>query len=201
MVVLAAARRQCVGVDLSSGALVRLRAATPLPQRDPLRVFDLVATHVWPVPEHERLEQPESVIAGPVEWIGGLSGRRTERMLRPLLHPTDTPLLGFPGAAAPFWTFDGTRPSVSVVEPQGPITVRIDIHGVRCRFRFRDVQHDLPLEDPAVLARLDWLTSSRLGPRALTDVLSFRPHRLLVALSRPTNGYCNKVVAALLPKH
>jgi hypothetical protein len=163
-------------------------------------MFDLIRTTVWPIPEHERLEQPETVVGTLVARIGTLSGRRVERMLLPLLHPGDQPLLGFVGPSAPFWTFDGSCPSVTIVEPQANMRVNIGQNGVRCRFRFRGAIHDLPLEDTTLLARLDWIGSNVLDTKHLEEVVDFRPHRLLVALTKPKLGYCQKVVAALLPK-
>lgn len=121
--------------------------------------------------------RPEEVTldAAPVE-VGRSTRRRAEKWLRPLLHPSGEHLLGFAGPAAPYWTLTGTRPSLAVVAPQEPPVVGDG----RCRFRWRDLSHVLPVL-----------------PQAL-DTCPSRPRRLVVALSAPRAGHCYKVVAALL---
>lgn len=197
VLVLAAGRRSCVGVDLRSGALVRTHQ--PSARKTLLQPFDTARA---PISPHriERAEEPEAIaLAAPLEVTGFMQGWRVDRILRNVSHPEHTPLFGCGGPAMPFWTLDGDRPSVSVVPVNSGMTVSIDHRGVRCRFIWNNGHVDLPLEDPAVLSMLDWLPSSPLQGSRLSRAIGFRPGRVVVALSRPIKGYCYKVVAGLLP--
>ena len=99
--------------------------------------------------------------------------------MRPLLHPRREPLLGLAGPAAPYWTLTGDRPSLGLVAP-GRLLLYRAAAGAFCRFRWTGRDHQLPLT-PAAAHRV---------PR--------RPRRLVVALTPPQDGYCHKVVAAVL---
>lgn len=180
LLVLAAGRQWCAAIDLSSGGLVSAEWATSAPAVLPR--FTIVSAR--PAPDSEGPEgarddpmRPEAVaLAGPPQPAGRMSRRRSERWLRPLLHPAGEPLLGFAGPAVPYWTLTGDRASVAVVAPPD----RPVVAGGECRFRWRNAPHVLPVL-----------------PTALADCPS-RPRRLLVALSPPRAGHCYKVVAGLL---
>jgi hypothetical protein len=197
MLVLAASRRSCVGVNLRTGALVRTHQ--PMVSTERLEPYDTAHASI----AHQqiaRADQPESVeIATPLSVTGSMYGWRVDRILRNVSHPERVPLFGCGGPAMPFWSLDGDRPSVSIVPATSSLSVSIDHRGVRCRFLWNNGRVDLPLEDPTVLSMLDWLPSGPLhGPR-LNRAVGFRPNRLVIALSRPIKGYCYKVVAGLLP--
>lgn len=121
--------------------------------------------------------RPESIrLTSAPQRVGRMSRRQAERKLRPLLHPDRENLLGFAGAAVPYWTLTGERASVAVVAP----AERPAVVGTECRFRWRNTPHVLPVL-----------------PTALATCPP-RPRRLLVALSPPRAGHCYKVVAGLL---
>jgi hypothetical protein len=144
---------------------------------------------------------PDSVLLGRPDTVGHMTGRRVERLLRPLVHPPAQPLFGFPAASAPFWELTGDRPSLALVAgAEGLAIRRTGLDSVRCRFRWRRLDHDLPLQDEAVVSMLVHPTVSQLGGRTLHRALGWRPHRLLVALTPPHDGRCHKVVAGVLPK-
>ena len=125
--------------------------------------------------------RPESVVLdGPPRVVGRIRPRQAERWLRPLLHPRREPILGLAGPAAPYWTLSGDRPSLSLVAPGSRLLLYRVAAGAFCRFRWRDRVHQLPLT-----------------PTAAHRVPG-RPRRLLVALTAPLDGYCHKVVAAVL---
>ena len=181
MLVLVPSPRECIGIDLSSGALVRAL----VPAGSGLMPYDTAAATVLEDPLTDELVPPETVeLATPARRLGRLTGRRAERYLRPLLHPRRTPLLGFSGPAIPYWSVGRDRPTVSIVEPRvGPDVVLSD-GGFRCRFAWHGHRHELPLDaDPR--------STSRLGAGGL---------RLVVALGAPRDGYCYKTVAGILPR-
>lgn len=174
LLLLAGGQRWCAAMHVETGALVSARWETPAPGLAPLVLAQArVAadqSDVDPVrPEEVTLETAPRP-------VGHVSRRRADRMLRAVLHPASEHLLGIAGPATPYWALDGTRPSIAVVAPPQPPVVA----NGRCRFRWRNLVHSLPVL-----------------PQAL-DNRPARPRRLVIALSAPREGYCYKVVAALL---
>ena len=161
-------------MHVETGALVSARWAEAAPGLAP---FVLATARVADDQSEVDPVRPEEVtLQAPPRAVGHVSRRRAERMLRAVLHPATEHLLGIPGPATPYWTLDGTRPSIAVVAPsQAPV-----VTGGLCRFRWRNLVHTLPVL-----------------PHAL-HIRPAHPRRLVVALSAPRQGYCYKVVAALL---
>ncbi|HLH28428.1 MAG TPA: hypothetical protein VKW77_05905, partial [Acidimicrobiales bacterium] len=133
---------------------------------------------------------------------GRLHGRRARRLLKHLVAPPEQHLLGFAGSAAPYWEFHGMRPSVALVVPsRGPMLFRRDPDdSVWARFGWPRSDNWLPVEDRRAVAALWAARRERLAGRDLAHALGYRPHFLLVTLSRPRDGHCYKTVAALLPR-
>jgi len=201
-VVLACTEEDTTAVDLGTGAVVRLRIdwgerpAGLLP-------FDVVDAAWAEDPERDDLAQPEAVtVAGTPASLGVLSPRHARRLLRALVLPNEHQLLGFPGSSAPYWEFRGMRPSVAVVVPsRGPLLLRRrEDDTVWARFGSGRADNWLPLEDERGVAALHAARRDRLAGKDLAAALGFRPAFVVVTLSRPRDGYCYKVVAALLPR-
>jgi hypothetical protein len=192
LLVLAADEAHCAGVDLASGALVRAWSPRPLPSD--LRAYDVVAVtladdaDVIPDPW-----EPESlVLDGPPEALRKLSGRRTERLLRALLHPTGQPLLGETSPTIPFWERRADHPSIAIVEPEGRVSLRREGSYLSCRFGWLGHQRELPCLDRHIASAMD------RGGR--TRMMGGNNDRLLVALTPPIDGRCHTVVEAVLPR-
>jgi hypothetical protein len=198
LLVLASGRRSTVGVDLVSGTLLRTHHPA-IAER--LERFSVVSATVsnW---QQQRPEQPESIdfLHAPT-LTGRMVGWKADRLVRHLMHPGGHYLLGSQGPSVPCWMLDGDRPSVSIVEPETPLTVIVGEKGVRARFGWNQHWVEAALEDAQVLSRLDWLPKSPLSGRALTAALGFRPDLMVMAWSRPKNGHCYRVIAGLLPRH
>ena len=196
LLVVAGGSAGAAAVDLDRSSLVRLVPHVTLPRLAP---WDVVEARV--VPDDRFAFAADTLAVAEVDRIGRLKGRRLEKVLRPLVHPETTPLLGGPGSSVAYWTLDPSRPSLALIEPAaGPVVERVSLAALRCRFRWRRLDHDLPLDDPAALERIGHPSVSRLAGRTLARALGWRPHRLLVALTPPQDGQCHKVVAALLPR-
>jgi len=192
LLVLAAEPAGCIGVDLASGAFVRARY--PVGSRL-LRPFEIAGGRLAH-DEQPDVAHPELVdLSGAPRPQGRLAPRRAERWLRPLLHPPRIPLLGFPGNSVPYWTLEGDRPSVALIEPEKVALAYTD-SGHICCFLWKECHHELPLLDWALLGRLG--TDS--GARALRRALGHAPERLVVALTPPMQGYCYKAVVGVLPR-
>lgn len=185
-----------VGVDVATGGLLRVRWLERAPV---FSIYDLVETDVR---RDEALPFPNDMVVGsaPVR-VGSLRGRRAEHLLRPLVHPASQPLLGAPTATVTYWTIRADAPSVAIVAPAaGPVLERDGTRGLRCRFRWRRLDHDLPFEDPALGERLAHPTADRLAGGTLARALGWKPDRLVVSLDAPVEGRCDKVVTGLLPR-
>lgn len=185
------------GVLLDGGGLVRFRFATAPEVR--LSTFDVIQAQV---DADELLPfAGDALILDAPRPIGRMAGRAAERILRPLVHPTRMPLLGTASFSVPFWSLPEGNRSLALVEPASGLEVeRRGLDRLRCRFRWRRLDHDLPIDDPALVKALGHPSTSRLDGRMLARTLGWKPHRLVVALTPPRTGVCHKVVAALLPR-
>lgn len=94
------------------------------------------------------------------------------------------------------------RPSVAVVVPsRGPVIFRRrEDDTVWARFGWPRSDNWLPVEDRRAIAALHTTRRDRLSGKDLDNALGFRPHFLVVVLSRPRDGHCYKTVTALLPR-
>jgi hypothetical protein len=182
----------CVGVDLASGALVRAWCAERPTTR--LRAYDVVVvtlagdTTVVPDPS-----EPEAlVLARAPEAVGRIRGRKAEKLLRPLLHPTGTPLLGSRAGAVPFWDRRPEHPSIALVEPSGPIVLRREHAYLACSFTWDGGVREFPCLDRRVAGEMD--ARGQIQGAAETGT------RLLIGLTPPIDGHCHKVVEAVLAR-
>jgi hypothetical protein len=203
LLVLACTEEDTTAVDLASGSLLRLRIAWPVGHAPDLAPFDVVEATLADDPECDDLAQPEAATAAsPPRRVGSVQGRRVRAMLARLAATHDGPLLGFHGPSAPYWDFDGLRPSVALLHPtRGPQLMRRRADGsswVRFGWERDDVW--LPVEDRRAIRGLDASRRDSLSGKPLTSALGYAPHYLLVALSAPRAGHCYKVCRAVLPK-
>lgn len=196
LLVLASTPADAVAVDVDSGALRRITWREPAPV---LGRYDLIEAHVL---ASDDVPFPNDMVTAvdPVV-VGRLRARRVAKLLKPLVHPGDQPLLGAPTPSVTYWAMRSDAPSVALVAPvAGPVVERDgDLH-LRCRFRWRRLDHDLPLDDPSLDERLSHPTATRLAGGTLARALGWKPERLVVSLRPPVEGRCHKVVAGLLPR-
>lgn len=203
VLVLACSEEDTVAVDLASGALIRLRVPWPLGHEPDLAAFDVVEATLAADPETDDLAQPEAAtVADLPRHVGTMRPRKVRRLLQGLRALPDGPLLGFPGASAPYWEFRGQRPSAALIVPtRGPQFIRRVREGstwVRFGWNRDDVW--LPVESKEATRALDAARRDRLSGKALATALGFRPHYLLVSLTRPRDSHCYKVCTAVLPR-
>jgi len=203
LLVLACHAEDTTGVDLASGALVRVRVAWPEDHGPDLAPFDVAEATLAEEPERDDLAQPEAVTAvGLPRHLGTLHGRRVRRLLHRLVAPVEEHILGFPGASAPYWEFRGLRPSLALVVPsKGPVLFRrVGDRSVWVRFGWGRSDNWLPVEDPRAEHALDVARRERLQGKDLSTALGFKTHYLVASLSSPRDGHCYKTVRALLPR-
>lgn len=182
----------CAGIDLDSGALVRAWSPSPVDPR--LSPYDVVRVEVANdfdlVPDPA---EPEAVaLTGPPRLQGRLTGRAAHRLIKPLLHPPNGPLLGSHGPTVPFWERRPDHPSVAITAPRGQLVVTREQGGLWCHFQWASRPVVLMCQDPRLDATLH---------RHRRAAAVMRPGTLLVvALAPPEGGHCHKVVEALVPR-
>lgn len=189
---LAADGGQCAGVDLASGALVRAWCAQQSEHRP--RPYDVVsvtlAANIDAVPDPS---EPEALVLDDApEVIGRITGRRAERYLKPLLHPKGQPLLGFHAPAVRFWDRSADHPSITLVEPEGLISLHREGTFLACRFGWLGTVRELACLDRRIAAEMD--------AEGMMQRTGAKGDRLVVALTPPIDGHCHKVVETVLPR-
>jgi len=191
LMVMSTGPRHCAGIDLGSGALVRAWCPQPVDQR--LRPYDVVSivvgtdTDLVPDPA-----EPEAVAsAGPPVLAGRLTGRPARRLIGPLLHPENQPLLGTLSPAVPFWERNRDHPSIALVRPRRPLSATIERQRLWCRFPWLGREHALVCTDPRLAASL--------GRSGRSYALLRDGTVLVVALGPPVEGHCHKIVEAVVP--
>jgi hypothetical protein len=203
VLVLGCTPEDTTGVDLSSGAIVRLRVSWPSEHLPDLASFDVVEATIAEYPDADDLAQPEAVtVVGLPRQIGKLHGREVRKMLARLQAPIDGPLLGFRGPSAPYWEFTGDRPSVAlIVATRGPQLFRRHEDGTTwVRFGWERDDVWLICADAHANRSLVSARRERLAGKEMATALGFKPHYLLTALSRPYDGHCYKTCVAILPR-
>ncbi len=201
---LACHQEDTTGVDLASGALVRVRVDWPDEHGPDLAPFDVVETQLAEEPERDDLAQPEAVTAtGLPRHLGTLHGRRVRRLLHQLARAgRGARARAFPGPRPPTGSSRGSArrwPSSSRPRDRscsgGSGTARPWV-----RFGWGRSDNWLPVEDPRLERALDVARRDRLQGKDLASALGFKPHYLVAAVSTPRDGHCYKTVRALLPR-
>ncbi|MBO0692525.1 MAG: hypothetical protein J2P58_06480, partial [Acidimicrobiaceae bacterium] len=192
LMVVAFSGSQCAAIDLATGVLVRVWSPVR-PDRRP-RAYDIVEVTI--ARDRDAVPDPTApealaVVRAPVV-VGHAGARRAERLLRPLAHPPNEPLLGFRAPVVPFYERTPERPSVALVEPEGRVRLYRRPNYLVCRFAWQGLVQSLPCLDGRVATLMD-----RAG-RTLAK--GARGDRLVVALTPPMEGRCHKVVQAVLPR-
>jgi len=192
-----------IGVDLATGALVRLRVPWPADHSPDLAAFDVVEATLAEDPQADDLAQPEAAsVKGLPRQVGTLRGRAVRKMLARLQAPIDGPLLGFRGPSAPYWEFSGNRPSAAlIVATRGPQLLHRPGEGTTwVRFGWERDDVWLSCEDQHATRSLVAARREQIAGKDMAIALGFKPHYLLTALSKPVDGHCYKTCVAILPR-
>jgi hypothetical protein len=202
LLVLSSTPEDTTVVDLATRTVMRVRVPWPEGHEPDIGTFDVVEVTLAEDPERDDLAQPEATtVADLPRHVGSLRGRQLRKLLRRMVASPEGPLLGFPGASAPYWEFRGFRPSVALIEPtRRPQLIRRNSDQstwVRFGWNLDDVW--LPVEDRHAARALDAARRERLSGKGLATALGFDPQYLLVTVSPPRDGHCYKVCAAILP--
>ncbi len=203
LLVLACTPDDTTAVDLSSGALVRLRVPWPEDHPPDLAAFDVVETVLADDPERNDLAQPEAATAAALpRQVGTLRGRRVRRMLQRLAAPPTARCSASPGrppptgssaapAPRPPWSPPPGGPSSSAGRPTArPGSASAGSATTSgCRWR-----------TPTPVAPWTRHAGSGWPARPWPPRSASPPHYLLATLSLPREGHCYKVCTAVLPR-
>lgn len=203
VMVLASTPEDTTGVDLGSGTVVRLRPAPDALAPMKFERFEVIDVMLAEDPERDDLAQPEAVtVAFTPHVVGRLRGRRIRRILLCLSDPALGPLLGFLGPAAPYWEFEGLRPSVAVINPPRGLQLIYRESDASTWVRFGWHRDDvwLPVEDTVIEEAMANANKPRLSGKALANALGFTPRYILAVVSKPRDGHCYKICSAVLPR-
>jgi hypothetical protein len=203
LLVLSSTLEDTTVVDLATRTVLRVRVPWPEGYEPDISTFDVVEVTLADDPERDDLAQPEATtVADLPRHVGTLRGRHVRKLLRRMVATPDGPLLGFPGASAPYWEFRGFRPSVALIEPtRSPQLIRRSAdRSTWVRFGWDRDDVWLPVEDRHAARALDAARRERLSGKSLASALGFEPQYLLVTVSPPRDGHCYKVCAAILPR-
>ncbi len=210
--VLFAGRTEWVGVDCTSGAVLRSRPdeATKFlvaQSVDGLRRvtrFDVVTVPLARDDVTIDPARPEAIgISETPTYVGRPRLRPVRRLLSELASPQrpGATVLASWGPSIAYTDLDGSQQSVAVVETsprQLALQTRFD-GTVVAAVSWSGITQEMPIIDP-LAARALGNGSGPLTKGALVETLGFRPSYLVCLLGRVQNGHAPKIVAAMLPR-
>jgi hypothetical protein len=189
-----------VVVDLKSGLMFRCEIHDSL--LSICSPFDVIEVGAISKPKENDPAKPEYVeLMGNAKSTGKrLRKRKVHKLLKPLISKGKTPLLGFRGPSASYWTLTGFQPSLAIVIPdRGPLLIRRKDGSAWVRFGFGQFVEELMVQDKSIQAALNETVRSRFVGKQLAQFLGWKPKYLIIGLSSPVNGHCYKKVLGLLP--
>jgi hypothetical protein len=204
--VLASGPEEWAGVDLRSGAIVRLHpgAAASFAERadEPVAALDVVELRLAEDPDPLDPGRPEAVVpVGLPTRRGRRRTRQARRVLRSLVPSSDPrPLLGVIGPSAPYADLEGAKPSVVLVRPDRRPEIVATDGAVWCSFGLSGADERLPVADARAVAAACAIPGTVLSAAGIAAMIGHPVHYLLVALLPPRGGHASKAVIGLLPR-
>ena len=189
-----------VVVDLKTGLMFRCQIHDSL--LSICSPFDVIEIAGINKPKEHDPARPEYIelLGNPKSTGKRLKKRKVHKLLKPLISKGRTPLLGFRGPSASYWTLTGFQPSLAIVVPdRGPLLIRRKDGSAWVRFGFGQFVEELMVQDRSIQAALSDTVRSRFVGKQLSQFLGWKPKYLIVGLSSPVNGHCYKKVLGLLP--
>jgi hypothetical protein len=201
-----------VGVDCTSGALVRSRLdeaskflhAQGVDGDRRVTRFDVVTVPLAGDDETIDPARPEAIgISEMPTFVGRPRLRPVRRLLRQLAAPERrgaTLLLSW-GPSIAYTDLDGSQQSVAIVETSPrQLALRTRFDGtVIASVSWAGITQEVPIIDPLAQRALGD-SSGPLTKSALVETLGFRPSYLVCLLGHVRDGHAPKVVAAMLPR-
>ncbi|HEY5273332.1 MAG TPA: hypothetical protein VIJ34_08875 [Acidimicrobiales bacterium] len=200
---LASDAEECIGIDLASGAFVRIVNIGSHAASRPgtYRVAEVTIGRSGDPFDPTR---PELVVAsGATKIIGEVTGRRVRHLFAELEardHPGAT-IVSSRGPSIAYVDLDGSAPSLSLI-PAKTLALEVTATGgaTMLGITFGGVRQRLPVLDQRLVQ-----AALRAAPRPLTGInlareLGYEPSHVLVGLDDVRDGHVRKVVFALLAR-
>ena len=201
--ILASYADECHGIDLASGAFVRIvgmeRPVTPRPG-----AYRVVEISIGRNDEPFDPTRPELVVAGGVpRMLGDAKGRRVRHLFAQLetRDHLGATVVSTRGPSIAYVDLDGTTPSIAMIRAKtAELEVAIAGTTTMLGITFGGVRQHLPVVDQHVIH-----AASRAAPRPLVGArlvreLGYEPSHVLVGLGDVREGHVRKVVFALLAR-
>ena len=154
---------------------------------------------------HHLVDQgrPELLGGGVLErGSASFSRHKLRAMLDENCVAENAPLLGTSGPSIAYAQLDGNRPSVALVKLSKRLAFERSqrTNKLSATFPFYNHVVSFPLLDARAVATFPSEENRVDRMRVLESHLGYRPGYLLLALAKVHNGYCKKVVVAVLPE-
>jgi hypothetical protein len=200
---LAAHAGECLGVDLASGAFVRVVGIDPrlAPRPGAYRVAEITIGQ-----NHDPFDptRPELVIAsGATKLLGEVKGRRVRHLFSELeaRNHLGATVVSSRGPSIAYVDLDGTTPSIAMIRAK---TAELEVTTVGDQtmlgVTFGGVRQRLPVVDQRVM-QVAWRAAPRpLSGANLVRELGYEPSHVLVGLDDVRDGHVRKVVFSLLAR-
>jgi hypothetical protein len=200
--VLAANSGECLGVDLASGAFVRVAGMDPhlAPRPGAYRVAEVTIGRNDDPFDPTR---PELVVAsGATKILGEVTGRRVRHLFAELeaRNHLGATVVSSRGPSIAYVDLDGTAPSLAMIRSR---TAELEVmradDATMLAVTFGGVRQRLPVVDQRVVAVASRATRPLTGAR-LERELGYEPSHVLVGLDDVRDGHVRKVVFSLLAR-
>lgn len=213
LLVLAITPREWIGVDLGSGAFVRVQLSarseseSDEPQGGPAALrpqsFDIIALELAGRESPQDPARPEAVLQrGEPTLLGRPRRRRVRRYLRWIsVHErAGAVVLGTRGPSLAYVDVDSSAPSVELLYlgRRNLALQRLD-EEVRLKFSFAGIAQSLPVAGASLSDLAPSSPKASLGRQELIHLLGYKPEFVLVALGDVRAGHVPKMLFCVLP--
>jgi hypothetical protein len=192
------------GIELESGAFVRVIGAAAIPPSTPgsYRVVEITIEGDSGSIDPAR---PELLVASTLfEDLGEIKRRRTRRLFR-LVAASDHPgatVLGTRGPSVAYVDLDGTSASLTLLDAKkADLELLSDKDTAYLAITFGGVTQRFPVYDRRVLDVAARIRPRSIGAVALDGEIGFRVGYVLIGLSAVEGGHVRKAVFVLLARN
>jgi hypothetical protein len=200
--ILATYFEECLGIDLASGAFVRILGMAP-PGTPRPGAYRAVEISIGRNDEPFDPTRPELVVAAGARILGEVRGRRVRRLFAQLeaRNHLGATVVSSRGPSIAYVDLDGSTPSIAMIRARtASLEAAVVGSSVLLGVSFGGVRQRLPVYDPRVIR-----AASRAAPRPLLGAglvreLGYEPSHVLVGLGDVNEGHVRKVVFALLAR-
>lgn len=202
-VVLGESTNEWFGVDLASGAFVRV-VGTPSIKGSPPGTYRVVEVTIGGDLESIDPARPELLVALPnYSDLGLVKKRRFKRLFR-TIAAADRPgatVLGTRGPSVAYVDLDGNLASITMIQAKAAnLELLVDRKIAMLGVTFGGVTQRFPIYDPRAIDIAERIRPRSITTGALSAELGYKIGYVLIALNAVEAGHVRKAVFALLPR-